>query len=211
MYKNIVFDLGGVVVDYEPHEFLVDHFMNEKLEQKLYDITFGSAEWLKLDAGAITRQEAEIIMREKGAQIGRKFEMDMLLTDWLDMLKTKDDTVNLMRKLKRNGYRIFYLSNIAADTLEHLSKRNFWGLFDGGVASCDVRMLKPDHRIFERLLRKFSLDPQETIFIDDSPANIVAVSDMGMAGLRFKHTRELVRALESYGVNTKLNKKRALQ
>ena len=199
MYKNIVFDLGGVVVDYEPREFLVDHFMNEKLEQQLYDITFGSAEWLKLDAGYITRAQAEEIMRRKGAAIGHKFEMDML--------KTKEDAVTLTRKLKRNGYRLYYLSNIAADTLEHLSRRNFWVLFSGGVASCDVRMLKPDHRMFERLLRKFSLNPEETIFIDDSPANIVAVSDMNMAGLRFKTVRELVRALMSYGVVIKPRKR----
>lgn len=203
MYKNIVFDLGGVVVDYEPREFLVDHFMNEKLEQSLYDITFGSAEWLKLDAGAITRAEAEEIMRKKGTAIGHKFEIDMLLTDWMDMLKTKEDTITLMRKLKKNGYRLYYLSNIAEDTLERLSRRNFWVLFDGGIASCDVRMLKPDHRMFERLLRKFSLQPSETVFIDDSPANIVAVSDMGMAGIRYKGTRELVRALASYGIIAK--------
>ena len=51
MYRNIIFDLGGVVVDFHPRTFLVDRFMNERLEQQLYDITFGSEEWLALDAG----------------------------------------------------------------------------------------------------------------------------------------------------------------
>ena len=55
MYKNIIFDLGGVVVDFDPREFLVDHFMNERVEDQLYDITFGSEEWLQMDAGLLTR------------------------------------------------------------------------------------------------------------------------------------------------------------
>ena len=57
MYQNIIFDLGGVVVDYAPREFLVDYFMNEKLEDQLFDITFGSEEWKQLDAGLISRHQ----------------------------------------------------------------------------------------------------------------------------------------------------------
>ena len=114
MYQNIIFDLGGVVVDYAPREFLVDYFMNEKLEEQLFDITFGSEEWKKLDAGLITRQEAEAVMRRRGAELGHSFEVDAILSDWMDMLKTKDDTVQMMTRLKKRGYRLYYLSNIPA-------------------------------------------------------------------------------------------------
>ena len=81
MYQNLIFDLGGVVVDYAPREFLVDYFMNEKLEEQLFDITFGSEEWKKLDAGLITRQEAEAVMRRRGAELGHSFEVDAILSD----------------------------------------------------------------------------------------------------------------------------------
>ena len=91
MYKNIVFDLGGVVVDFNPREFLVDHFLNEKIENKLYDITFGSAEWLKIDAGVMTRAQAYEIIREKGKDLGLSFETEVILSDWFDMLNTKED------------------------------------------------------------------------------------------------------------------------
>ncbi|MEG0178790.1 MAG: HAD family phosphatase, partial [Oscillospiraceae bacterium] len=104
MYKNIVFDLGGVVVDFTPREFLVDHFMNEKLENELYDLTFGSKEWRMLDAGELTRHEATCTIMAKAAQTGRIFEAEGILADWMDMLKTKDDTFALMNKLKRKGY-----------------------------------------------------------------------------------------------------------
>ena len=79
MYKNIIFDLGGVVVDFDPREFLVDHFMNERVEDQLYDITFGSEEWLQMDAGLLTREEGDRIMREKGAALRRSFEVGVIL------------------------------------------------------------------------------------------------------------------------------------
>ena len=65
------------MVDYAPREFLVDYFMNEKLEEQLFDITFGCEEWKKLDAGLITRQEAEAAMRRRGAELGHSFEVDV--------------------------------------------------------------------------------------------------------------------------------------
>ena len=100
-------------MDFDPREFLVDHFMNERVEDQLYDITFGSEEWLQMDAGLLTREEGDRIMREKGAALRRSFEVGVILDDWYDMLRTKDDTVQLIKRLKKRGYGVFYLSNIS--------------------------------------------------------------------------------------------------
>ena len=81
-------------MDFDPREFLVDHFMNERVEDQLYDITFGSEEWLQMDAGLLTREEGDRIMREKGAALRRSFEVGVILDDWYDMLRTKDDTAD---------------------------------------------------------------------------------------------------------------------
>ena len=67
MYKNIIFDFGGVVVNFNPRDFLMDHFMNRRAEEETYDIVFGSQEWQDLDRGIITREEANKIMLEKAA------------------------------------------------------------------------------------------------------------------------------------------------
>ena len=202
MYKNIVFDLGGVVVDFNPREFLVDHFLNEKLENQLYDITFGSAEWLKIDAGVLPRDQAYDIMREKGKALGYSFETEVILSDWFDMLNTKDDTVQLMKRLKKRGYRLFYLSNIADDVLDTLRQRRFWSLFDGGIASCEVHMLKPDLRIYQTLLQKYHLIASECVFINDNKINASAAFDADMVGIHFKNVRSLQKALKSYGVES---------
>ncbi|NCC08023.1 MAG: HAD family phosphatase [Clostridia bacterium] len=201
MFKNIIFDLGGVVVDYAPKVFLVDHFMNEKLENTLFDITFGSEEWKQLDAGLITREESEKIMREKAAAIGRKYEVDVILNDWMDMLHTKDDTVHLMRRLKKNGYRIFYLSNIPRDVLKMLSARSFFKLFDGGIASCQIKLNKPDPRAFGVLLKYYKLDPAECIFTDDNTDNVAAASALGMNAVHFKTSKQLAQSLAVSGIN----------
>ena len=67
-------------------------------------------------------------------------------------LRTKDDTVQLIKRLKKRGYGVFYLSNISWDVLEMLQQRKFWQLFDGGVASCEVKLTKPDLRIYLSLI-----------------------------------------------------------
>ena len=190
------------MVDFDPREFLVDHFMNERVEDQLYDITFGSEEWLQMDAGLLTREEGDRIMREKGAALRRSFEVGVILDDWYDMLRTKDDTVQLIKRLKKRGYGVFYLSNISWDVLEMLQQRKFWQLFDGGVASCEVKLTKPDLRIYHALLAKYGLSAAESIFIDDNTANASAAFDADITGIHFKNVRTLQRALLSYGVES---------
>ena len=172
-------------MDFDPREFLVDHFMNERVEDQLYDITFGSEEWLQMDAGLLTREEGDRIMREKGAALRRSFEVGVILDDWYDMLRTKDDTVQLIKRLKKRGYGVFYLSNISWDVLEMLQQRKFWQLFDGGVASCEVKLTKPDLRIYHALLAKYGLSAAESIFIDDNTANASAAFDADITGIHF--------------------------
>lgn len=202
MYKNIIFDLGGVVIDYEPREFLVDHFMNEKVEDALYDITFGSDEWRLLDAGLITREKANEAMREKGVAMGRAFEVNVILEDWFDMLRTKEDTVALMKRLKSRGYGLFYLSDVPWDVYTMLQQRRFWKLFDGGIASCEIQLTKPDPRIYHVLLRRYGLSATECIFVDDNRGNTEAASARDITGIHFTSVRALQHALRDLGVDS---------
>ena len=151
-------------------------------------------------AGLITRQEAEAVMRRRGAELGHSFEVDAILSDWMDMLKTKDDTVQMMTRLKKRGYRLYYLSNIPAHVYDMLRQRRFFALFDGGVASCEIHLNKPDLRIYQALLKKYGLDPAASIFIDDNKQNASAAFDMDMVGIHYKNGSALRKALKSYGV-----------
>lgn len=201
MYKNIVFDLGGVMVDFDPREYLVDRFCNAETEDLLYDLTFGSEEWKLLDAGLLTRFEANQRMLTRAKEYDRVFEVQGILDDWTHILRPRHRMQELVRRLKAHGYAVYYLSNIPEDTLELLMNRDFQGLFDGGVASCEVHVNKPDPRIYQALLDKYGLKANECVFIDDRHENVKTAFTLGFAGIQMKDSvGTLIRSLATCNV-----------
>lgn len=203
MYKNVIFDLGGVVVDFKPHDFLLERFFDAKTEQTVYDITFGSEEWPLLDAGLITRQRGNEIMMEKARKAGCAFEVQSVLDDWIRSLRTRGKTHDIMKRLHKMGFRLFYLSNIPEDALAYLKQQEFFALFEGGVASCQVRMNKPDPRIYRALMSRYNLLPEETIFVDDTKANAAAAVELGITGIQYKGSGSFIKALNQCGIPLK--------
>ena len=201
MYKNIVFDFGGVMVDFDPHKYLIDLFGNRGLEEEVYDLTFGSREWRLLDAGRITRREANERMLQRAKAVGRGFEVEGVLDDWMSMLRPRRRMQTLVAQLKQRGYCVYYLSNIPEDVLDLLMHRDFEGLFDGGVASCEVKINKPDPRIYQALLDKYHLRADECIFIDDRADNLVAASALGFGIYEMHGVGTLLRSLPTFGVS----------
>ena len=201
MYKNIIFDLGGVMVDFDPKTYLVDRFCNAEVEEKVSRITFESDEWKQLDAGLITRSEANLTMLAHAKELGCAFEVQGVLDDWTHILRPRRRMQELVQKLKAHGYCVYYLSNIPEDVLDLLMKRDFNGLFDGGVPSCEIHINKPDPRIYQALLEKYHLKASESIFIDDRLDNVQAAFRLGFAGIQMKESvGTLVRSLATCGV-----------
>ena len=100
MYKNIIFDLGGVIVDFDPKTYLVDRFCNAEIEEQVSQLTFESEEWKLLDAGLITRSEANLRMLARAKEYGRAFEVQGVLDDWMHILRPRRRMQELVRKLK---------------------------------------------------------------------------------------------------------------
>lgn len=163
MYKSIVFDLGGVMIDFDPRGYLVDRLCNAETEEEVYDLTFGSEEWKLLDAGLISRFDGNHRMLEKARAAGRAFEVQGVL----DLLRD----------------------------------RGVLDGFDGGVASCEVHINKPDPKIYKALLDKYSLKAEECVFIDDRLENVQAAFALGFAGIQMKDSvGTLVRSLATCNV-----------
>ena len=97
MYEAIVLDLGGVVVDFDPRSFLMERLCNESRENQVFDLVFGSKLWQELDAGLITRAEANRQIMEQAREQGLAFETQAILDDWPQMLHTRRRTVELMK------------------------------------------------------------------------------------------------------------------
>ena len=200
MYKNIIFDFGGVVVQFNPKDFLMDHFMNKRAEEIVYELTFGSQEWQDLDRGIIPREEGNAAMLENAARVNRVFEVQTVIDEWPAILRTKESTVHTMQKLKAASYRLYYLTNIPADIMDELRQREWFSLFDGGVASCDVHLCKPEPAIYTTLMQTCNLAYDESIFIDDNKVNAQAAYNLGITGILYKNPKSFERALHACGI-----------
>ena len=201
MYKSIVFDLGGVMIDFDPRGYLVDRLCNAETEEEVYDLTFGSEEWKQLDAGLVSRFDGNQAMLRNAKAAGREFEVQGVLDDWLHILRPRHRMEELVRRLKSHGYCVYYLSNIPQDVLELLTERGVLAQFDGGVASCEVQVNKPDPQIYKALLKKYQLKASECIFIDDRLENVQAAFALGFAGIQMKDSvGTLIRSLATCNV-----------
>ena len=89
MYKSIIFDIGGVLVDFDPKAYLVDRLCNAEMEEKVYDLTFGSEEWQLLDAGKLSRYDGNQRMLEHARAEGCAFEVQGVLDDWMHILRPR--------------------------------------------------------------------------------------------------------------------------
>ncbi len=201
MYRNIIFDLGGVVVEWNPRDFLMDYFLNKHTEEIVFDLTFGSETWQKLDLGVITREEGNQLMLQEASRYGRTFEVQTVIDEWTNMLRTNRATVKTMCRLKLAGYRLYYLSNIASDTLDLIKQRDFYPIFDGGLPSYEIGVNKPDTRIYRTIMQRYELAYDETIFVDDSKLNTQTAYNLGMTGILYKSPKSLLRALETCGIH----------
>jgi putative hydrolase of the HAD superfamily len=201
MYKNMIFDLGGVMVDWTPKDYLMERFYRAPVEEAVYGITFGSDTWRQLDAGLISRYEANRQMLANAAQAGCLFEVQEVIDDWTRILRPRRRMIELVRRLKKHGYSVYYLSNIASDTLQLLMDGPLNGVFDGGVASCDVHINKPDAGIYQQLLQKYDLRASECVFIDDNLENVQSAFQLGITGVLMRGSvGTLIRNLASCNV-----------
>ena len=194
--KNIVFDLGRVLIKFEPKEY-IEQNVPEKKREDFYNGIFGSTEWLMLDRGTLSYEDAKKIFKERvpGAdkQIDRLFDVDLF-----EILQPIEENVKLLSKLKEK-YNLYILSNFHQPAFEHIFKKyDFFRLFDGHTVSCYYYLLKPEKEIYDTLIDKFNLIPEETVFIDDTKVNIDACEKEGIRGIHLPDYTELKQKLEEF-------------
>ena len=187
-------------------ETTISELVEDEKQKLLYvfmvsQLTFESEEWKLLDAGLLSRYEANQRMLTRAKEHDCVFEVQGVLDDWMHILRPRRKMQELVQKLKAHGYCVYYLSNIPEDVLALLMERDFQGLFDGGVASCEVHVNKPDPRIYQALLDKYGLKASESVFIDDRQDNVQAAFELGFVGIRMKDSvGTLVRSLATCSV-----------
>lgn len=182
MTNNIVFDLGNVLISFVPSEYLKKKNYPDNIINTILADIFHSEEWKLLDNGDMTTPEAIESIAMKSSL--KREEIALIFTLRRDIMFPLDLNVRLLPELKKRGYRLFYLSNFPLDVFEEV--RNdyyFFRHFDGGVISSEVKLSKPDVRIYRFLLEHYSLKAEECLYIDDSEINVRAAESAGMKGL----------------------------
>jgi HAD superfamily hydrolase (TIGR01509 family) len=179
MIRNIIFDLGNVLISFIPSEYLRKKNYPEAIRKTIMNDIFHSDEWKLLDNGDITVKEAIDGISKKSTL--KREEIALVFNFRRDIMFPLDENVRLLPALKKQGFSLYYLSNFPLDVFEEVkSDYFFFRYFMGGVVSSEVKLSKPDIKIFNYILEHFSLNPVESLYIDDVSENVRSAESTGM-------------------------------
>lgn len=195
--KNIVFDLGNVLINFDKDTYLKEKLPKEK-RKDFHDNVIGTKEWLMLDSGTLTYPEAKKIFKEISPHLATEID-NFFDKDFFELLKPIKQNIELLYKLRDHyEYKLYVLSNFHKDSYEYVFKHNdFFKLFEGCLISCYFKLLKPEEKIYDTLLYEFGLIPEETLFIDDMKENIEAAENKGIKGLHLPDYTKLEEELKN--------------
>ena len=195
---NIVFDLGGVVFRWQPDRIIRHVFRNPEVQDLVRSEIFEHADWVELDRGTMTLDQA--IDRGASRTGLPRGKIEQLLNTVPLSLTPIEETIELIRALKASKNRLFVLSNMHAASISHLEKNHLiWDMFDGIVISSRIKRVKPETEIYEHLLSEFGLNAADTVFIDDLRENLAAASKIGIRTIRFVDAEQCRHDLANLG------------
>lgn len=177
--------MGNVLIHFNPETFMDRENVTDPDERRLIrNELFQSVEWAQMDSGILTERTAEPMILKRFPERMHPVVRN-LLNNWAIPRDEMEGMEELVAGLKKNGYRIYLLSNAS------IAQHRYWPLIsvsrymDGEMISCDVKVVKPMWEIYHLFTDRFSLNPEECLFIDDATANVAAAIACGWQGIVF--------------------------
>ncbi len=198
-YEAFIFDLGGVIVDWDPRYLLREIVPDEReltfLVEEVLDLRF----FRDVDSG---RSLSEAVAARAERYPDHADALRAYIDRWPETIRgLYEETLDILDALAKQGYPLFALTNWASETWDRVSGDFiFLDRFEDIIVSGQVGMAKPDSKIFELSRDRFGVDPARTLFIDDNPANIAAAREFGFAAFRFSSPAELRKQLDRHGI-----------
>ena len=199
MIKNIIFDMGNVLVDFCWEQAFREKGLDGEIFERVANATVRDKDWDEFDLANLSHEE-----------IIQKFvDNDPEVEEWIrigtssigDMIKKKNYAEELITSLQKSGYKVYILSNMSPQAFEQAGDDlKCARLADGWLFSCDCHMVKPDRRIYELLLEKFGLNADECVFLDDKKENVLGGEEVGIKGIVFTKLDEALEILKDMGV-----------
>lgn len=181
MIDTVIFDIGMVLKGWHPQ---LDQFFDEETARAVEDAIWGHGYWTELDRGVIKEEK---LLADMIAVAPRYEKQIRFIYDHLELISERYDyAIPWIKSLKEAGFGVYYLSNYSRHLREQVPQTiDFLPCMDGGVFSCDVKLLKPDLKIYELICEKYSLKPEHCLFIDDRLENVEAAIRFGMKSIQF--------------------------
>ena len=182
MLKNIIFDLGNVILKFS-RDFLLSNFYTGEDYALLKDKLFCDWEMLDDDSISLTDYKKKVI---SSLPNHLKRYANSVLDNWEYYMTYSEGIISLIQELKQNGYKLYLLSNMTYHFINNDYKFPILKEFDGLVYSAPIKMLKPNPEIYQYLLDKYSLNPKECLFVDDMKTNLVGATRFGINTFLFE-------------------------
>ena len=187
--KSVVFDLGGVLVNWKPHDVVAEMFDSTDLRDTVMRSVFQHQDWLEIDRG--TLNEAKAITRFAARTRISKHLIQELMDRVRASLTLIPETAALVRKLAEQDFPVYVLSNMSDSTFSFLSERyKIWSAFSGIVISGRIGKVKPEAQIYKHLVSEYELNETECLFIDDTAANITAADQLRFQTILFRQHKD---------------------
>ena len=200
MIKNVVFDVGKVLVDFNWQGFMDTLDFSPEVYEKVANATVLSELWNEFDRSKMS--DEEILQKFLEGAPDCEAEVMRFWNNIGNCISCYDYTASWIQSLQEKGYGVYLLSNyprrLYSQSIEELS---FVEDVDGAVFSFEVQATKPEPEIFEALFQKYHLNATECVFLDDNRGNIIAANHLGMATIHFHTKSQAEEELRSLGVS----------
>lgn len=199
MIDTVVFDMGGVLIDFSAELFSRRLHVNGEEQELLRRHVLRTTDWVRLDRGTVTEEEAFAHACARLPEALHK-AAEYIIYHWNEPIVPIEGTAEVVRELKAKGYPLYLLSNASRRQHDYWHDIPGSECFSGTVISADLHLLKPEAAIYEALFEKFRLSPSQCLFIDDFPPNIEAAENAGMQGIIFHDADQLRKELKMRGI-----------
>lgn len=201
MISNIIFDMGGVLIRWDPGQMLDELRLPEADRELLNRTVLRSPQWAQQDRGLIAEEQLLEFAKTKLPE--RLWDSAREMIYWFPrFLHPVPGMAELVRELKENGYHIYLLSNASVALRDYFHYIPGSECFDGLMVSAEEHLVKPTREIYDRLCDKFDLDKKSCFFVDDLPSNVEGAIFSGLNATVFHGDVALLRReLRAAGIN----------
>lgn len=200
MITTIIFDIGNVLADFTWREHFASFGYDDEMVERIARVTVKNPLWNEVDRGVM--ESEELIQEFAAADPEIEQDIRKVLANVKTMVVRNDYAIPWIQDLKGKGYRVLYLSNFSerAET-DCADALDFIPYMDGGILSYKEKVIKPMPEIYQLLIDRYNLIPEECVFMDDTPKNLAGAEKFGIHTIHFQNQAQAVEELRKLGVD----------